>query len=167
MSKISCTLALILTLGLRVSSQPAATRVTASQEIGGAMPFEIPSLNLKGTVRPAADHRLYVVTLSLGGEPIETEVRLFRLVTSGGAHEPIGAGGGASLIIPLDRIPVDQELGQILPSDAIVSLIRRAGEPVTIEAEPRGTVAFLYELPLTAAVRALTLPDGRELRITP
>jgi hypothetical protein len=150
-----------------LSSQPAAMRVTASQEIAGAMPFEIPSLNLKGTLRPAADHRLSVVTLSLGEEPIETEVRGFRLVTSGGTYEPIGAGGGATLIMPLDRIPVDQEVGQILPSDAIVSLIRRAGEGVMIEAEPRGTVAFRYEFPLTAAVRSLTLPDGRALRITP
>ena len=62
---------------------------------------------------------------------------------------------------------IDQEVGQILPSDAIVSLIRRAGGSVTIEAEARGTIAFLYELPQTAAVRSLTLPDGRELRLIP
>jgi len=149
-----------------LSAQPAAAQVTASQAIAGTMSFEIPSLNLKGSVRPSADHRLQVVTLSLDDEPTETDVRRFRLVTSGGTYEPIGAGGGATLIIPLDRIPLDQEVGQILPSDAIVSLIRRA-DGITIEAEPRGTVAFLYDVPLAAAVRSLTLPDGRVLRIAP
>ena len=167
MNVVAAVVAVLLTVGHPLAAQPVLTQVTASQDIAGAMPFEIPSLTLKGTVRPAADHRLFVVTLLLGDEPIETEVRRFRLVTSGGAYDPIGAGGGATLIIPLDRIPVDQEVGQILPSDAIVSLIRRAGDTVTIEAEARGTIAFLYELPQTAAVRSLTLPDGRELRIIP
>jgi hypothetical protein len=165
---IVATVVTVLLLAARpLAAQRVLTQVTASQEIAGAMPFEIPSLTLKGDVRPAADHRLFVVTLLLGDEPIETEVRRFRLVTSGGAYDPIGAGGGATLIIPLDRIPVDQEVGQILPSDAIVSLIRRAGGSVTIEAEARGTIAFLYELPQTAAVRSLTLPDGRALRLIP
>ena len=167
MNVIAAAVATVLMVAPPLSSQPASEQVTASQEIAGSLSFEIPSLHLKGTVRPPADHRLYVVTLSLGEEPTELEVRRFRLVTSGGAYDPIGAGGGATLIIPLDRIPVDQEVGQILPSDAIVSLIRRAGDRVTIEAEPRGTIALLYELPLTAAVRSLTLPDGRALRITP
>ena len=30
-----------------------------------------------------------------------------------------------------------------------------------------GTVAFLFELPLNASVRALRLPDGRELVVAP
>jgi hypothetical protein len=166
MNIIAAAAAAALMAAMPLSSQPAASQVTASQELDGAMPFEIPSLRLTGTVRPAADRRLHVVTLSLGDEPTETDVRRFRLVTSGGTYEPIGAGGGATLIIPLDRIPLDQEIGQVLPSDAIVSLIRRAGG-VTIEAEPGGTVAFLYEVPLRAAVRSLTLPDGRTLRIAP
>jgi hypothetical protein len=165
MNVIAAGVAAALMAVLPLSSQPAAL-VTASQPIAGAMTFEIPSLNLKGAVRPAASHRLHIVTLSLGDQPTETDVRRFRLVTSSGTYEPIGAGGGATLIVPLDRIPLDQEVGQILPSDAIVSLIRRVGG-VTIEAEPGGTVAFLYEVPLGAAVRSLTLPDGRALRITP
>lgn len=167
MSKISFTLAVILTLGLPLSSQSFAAQVTASREIVAALPFEIPSLRLKGSVRPAPGARLYAVTITLGEEPIETDVRRFVLLTKDGAHEPIGAGGRADIIIPLDRVPLGREVGEILPSDAVLALTRTSPTSVTLEVGPRGTVAFLYELPATATVRALRLPDGRELAIAP
>ena len=147
------------------ASAQSRERIVQTEEIGGALPFEIPSMTMKGVVHPAAGRRLYIVTLALGEEAIEMDVNKFPLVTDGGTHEPIGAGAGENLIVPLDRVPVDQEVGQILPSDAIVSLTRR-GSGVTIEAGPRGTIALLYELPATSSVRALKLPDGRELRIS-
>ena len=167
MSRIPFTLAAILTLGLPFSPQSFAAQITEHREIVDALPFEIPSLRLKGSVRPAPGARLYAVTLTLGEEPIETDVRRFLLVTSDGAAEPIGAGGRADIIIPLDRVPLGREVGEILPSDAVLALTRTSTTSVTLEVGPRGTVAFLYELRASASVRALRLPDGRELTIAP
>ena len=138
--------------------------MTASRDVVDPLPFEIPSLKVKGFVRPAAGMRLYVVALTLGEDGIDTEVRRFLLVArSGITYQPIGAGGRPDLIMPLDRIPIGQEVGEILPSDAIVSLTRASAARVTLEVGPHGTVAFLYELPTEAFARALRLPDGREL----
>ena len=156
--------AAIVTAALPLSSQSFAARVTASRNVEDPMPFEIPSLRVKGLVHPAAGHRLFAVAISLGDEPIDTEVRRFVLAARDGTtYEPIGAGGRIDLIMPLDRIPVDKEVGEILPSDAIVSLTRRSATSVELEVGPRGTIAFLYELPAAASVRGLILPDGREL----
>ena len=47
----------------------------------------------------------------------------------------------------------------------MIVLTRRSADRVALEAGPRSTVVFLYEVPLTASVRALRLPDGRELAI--
>ena len=167
MSKVPSALAVILTIGLSLSSQSFAVQMTASHDAADALPFEIPSLRVKGTVRPATGNRLHIVSVTLGEEPLETDVRRFVLVTTTGTYEPIGAGGSAVLIIPLDRVPVDKEVGEILPSDAIVALTRRSSTSVTLEAGPRATLAFLYELPLASSVRALRLPDGRELTVAP
>lgn len=167
MSRVSFALVMILTLGLPLSSQSFAAQVTASRAIVEALPFEIPSLHETGTVRPAAGNRLHVVTIVLGEEAIETEVKRFVLVATTGVYEPIGAGGRADLIIPLDRVPVGREVGEILPSDAIVALTRTSATSVTFEVSPRGTAAFLFEVPLAAAVRSLRMPDGRELTVTP
>ena len=165
MSKISFTLAVILTLGLPLSSQSFAAQITEHREIVDALPFEIPSLRLTGSVRPEPGALLYAVTVALGEEPIETDVRRFVLLTSDGTSEPIGAGGRADIIIPLDRVPLGREVGEILPSDAVLALTRTSTTSVTLEVGPRGTVAFRYELRAAATGRALRLPDGRELAI--
>ena len=167
MSKITFTLAAILTLGLPLSSQSFPAQVTASRAILEPLPFEISSLHLRGTVRPAAGARLHSVTITLGEEPIETEVRRFLLVTTTDTYEPIGVGGRDDIIIPLDRVPLGREIGEILPTDAILALTRTSAASVTLEVGPRGTVAFLYEVPAAAKVRALRLPDGRELTVAP
>ena len=167
MSKIPFALTAILVLGLPLSSQSFAAQVSASRELGGALPFEVPSLHVSGTLIAAAGSRLLALTLALGDEPIETEVHRFVLVTSTGRYEPIGAGASADSLIPLDRIPLNKEVGVILPSDAIVALTRQSATSVILEVGPRGAVAFLYELPLGSSVRSLKLPDGRELVTTP
>jgi len=167
MSRIAFTFAVMLALGLPLSSQSFAAQVTAGRAIAGPLPFEISSLHLKGTVRAAAGARLHSVTITLGEEPIETEVRRFLLVTTAGTYEPIGAGGRDDIIIPFDRVPLGREIGEILPTDAILALTRTSATSVTLEVGPRGTVAFLYELPAAATVRALRLPDGRELTVVP
>jgi hypothetical protein len=167
MSRIAFTFAVMLALGLPLSSQSFAAQVTAGRAIDEPLPFEISSLHLKGTVRAAAGARLYSVTITLGEEPIETEVRRFLLVTTAGTYEPIGAGGRDDIIIPLDRVPLGREIGEILPTDAILALTRTSATSVTLEVGPRGTVAFLYEVPAAARVRALRLPDGRELTVSP
>lgn len=167
MSKISFTLVVILTLGLPLSSQSFAAQVAASDRLVEGLPWVIPTLRLTGTLRPGPGNRLHVVTITLGEEPFETEVRRFVLVTTSGTYEPIGAGGRANLIVPLDRIPINQEVGEVLASDAIVVLTRTSADRVVFEVGPRGTASFLFEVPEDAAVRALRLPDGRELSATP
>jgi hypothetical protein len=167
MNTSALVVAAALMLALPFSSQSFAAQITAHTEIVDVLPFEIPSLRLKGSVRAAPGARLYAVTITLGEEPIETDVRRFVIVTKDGTYEPIGAGGRADIIIPLDRVPLGREVGEILPSDAVLALTRTSPTAVTLEVGPRGTVAFLFELPATVTVRAFRLPDGRELTLTP
>jgi hypothetical protein len=146
-------LALVLTL---VSGHPLPDEV----------PFWIPSLRVDGTIRPAAGHRLFVVTATAGEEPIDVEdISRFVLITSAGRRAPIGAGVDAATIAPFDRIPVGKQVGQILPSDAMIVLERSSATRVSLEIGPRATIAFLYEIPRAATVSALRLPDGRQLTI--
>jgi hypothetical protein len=163
MSRIAFTLAALLALGLPLSSQSFPAQVSASREIGGSLDFEVPSLHVSGTLIAAAGSRLVALTLGLGDEPIETDVRRFVAVTSKGRCEPIAAGGSADSLVPLDRIPLNKEVGVILPTDAIVALTRESATNVILEVGPKGSVAFLYEVPQDASVRSLRLPDGREL----
>ena len=158
---------MILGLGLPRPSQSLAAQVSAIREVGGALPFEIPSLRMPPSLLSAAPGtRLYVVTVAVGEEGIESEARRFVLVTSSGSREPIGAGPSAEQIIPFDRIPDNQEVGVVLPSDTILALTRRSAS-VMLEVAPREQVSLLYQLPAAASVRALRMPDGRELAITP
>jgi hypothetical protein len=130
------------------------------------VPFWIPSMRVGGTIRPAPGHRLFIVTATVGEEPIDAEdISRFSLITSAGRREPIGAGVSDSSIVPFDRIPVGQQVGQILPSDAMIVLTRSSATRVALEVDPRVTIAFLYEVPRAASVRALRLPDGRQLAI--
>ena len=108
-----------------------------------------------------------MVTIAVGDEGLFADVREFTLVTSRGTRTAIGAGWNGVSIIPFDRIPVGREVGQVLPTDALLALNRTSPTNVTVELGPRGTIAFLFDLPLDARVRALRLPDGRELKMTP
>jgi hypothetical protein len=63
---------------------------------------------------------------------------------------------------PLAAQPV---LTQVTESQQIAGTMPFEIPSLTLKA--RGTIAFLDELPQTAAVRSPTLLDGRELRITP
>jgi hypothetical protein len=168
MSTISLILAVLLAMASPLALQSPGARMTASHDVVEPMSFAMPSLKLEGLVRASSGNRLYVVALDLGDESIESEVARFVLVGANGTtYEPIGAGGGADLIIPLDRIPIGTEVGEILPSDAIVSMTRRSATSVSLEVGPAGTIAFLYQLPIAVSVRALRLPDGRELATRP
>jgi hypothetical protein len=161
-------LASIVAIALPGAPQSIGARLTTSRDVAEPMPFAIPSLKVQGLVRPAAGHRLYVIVLALDEEGVDAEVGQFVLIAGDGAtREPIGAGGRADLIMPLDRLPVGREVGEILPTDAIVAFVRRSATHVSVEVGPLGTLAFLYEIPADASVRAIRLPDGRELAIAP
>lgn len=158
----------VLTVAVPHSSQSSGVQLTASRDVADPMAFVIPSLKVDGFVRAVAGNRLYVVALALGEEPIDADVGAFVLVARNGTtYRPIGAGGRPDLIMPLDRIPVGREVGEILPSDAILSLTRQSATSVMLEVGPHGTIAFLYELPAAVLVRGLRLPDGRELTTLP
>jgi len=128
---------------------------------------------LKGVVAPTAGHRLHIVEIVLGPTPVYTEVATFRLVAdirpagASGASDAeftaIAVGGQADTLFPLARLPLEHEVGQVLPSDAILALTRHGDVSVTLEAGPLATLAFLYEIPDAAAPKSLKLPDGTVL----
>jgi len=129
--------------------------------------FSNPVLGLKGTIRPIPGSRFEIVSIVLGDLPVEGEIRQFALVSTGGVlYEPIAAGGGPDLIFPIDSLPLGREMGQILPSDALVQLKRTSATSVTLEADAGATLAFVFQLPEREATRALRLPDGGELALT-
>src|SRR6476661_5052874 len=122
---------LILFAWLTLQTPAAAATMTSSRNVTEPLTFFNPAQNLSGTIRPLPGDRLQMVVITVGEEPIAAEIRRFRLISAGGAHyEPIAVGGGADLILPLDVLPAGREVGQILPSDAIVVLTRTSSSSV-------------------------------------
>jgi hypothetical protein len=161
-------LSLIITLvaAALAIAQGLDVRVTTVTHVTEPLAYANPSLNLKGTVSPAPGHRLDIVVLSLGATPVDAEVGEFALLAADGrSYTPIGVGGGAHLIFPLDRLGIGQEVGQVLPTDAIVAVTRNSSSSVTLEAGPKATIALLYEVPANAVVKSLRLPDGSLLAV--
>jgi hypothetical protein len=157
---------LILLAWLALQTPAAAATMTSSRSLTEPLAFSNPALQLQGTIRPKPGDRLQMVIITVGEQPITAEVRRFRLVSAGGAHyEPIAVGGGADLIFPLDSLPPGRELGQILPSDAIITLMRTSSSSVMLEADAGATLALVFELPQGTLLRCLTLPDGLELAV--
>jgi hypothetical protein len=123
-------------------------------------------LKVSGTIRPIPGHRLDLVVITLGDMPIDADLRQFTLISTDGLkHEPIAAGGGPDLIFPIDSLELGREVGQILPSDAQVLMKRISTTSVALEADPHATLAFVFQLPERAVLRALRLPDGSELTL--
>ena len=154
-----------LVLGL-LASPPLAT-LTSARSTGEALWFSSPALGVKGTIAPISGSRFEIVVITLGDEPVEVELRQFALITSDkSVHEPIAAGASADLIFPVDSIPLGREVGQILPSDAMVSLKRTTFATVMLEADAHATVALVFQVPERLEARALKLPGGAELVVT-
>jgi len=159
---LACTAA----LPIHLFAQRVDVKLTTLQSVTAPMPFSNPSLGLKGTIRPLPGDRFELVVIALGKEPIVSEVRHFVLISDSGIrYEPVAVGGSPDLILPLDCVPLGLEVGQILPSDAILALKRVSTTSVTIDAGSGVTVAFVYELPQAAGLRSFRLPDGRELAL--
>jgi hypothetical protein len=153
-------------VALAVAQALAGVRVATVTHLTEPLAYANPSLDVKGAVGPAPGHRLDIVVIALGATPLEAEVGAFTLLADGGVgFAPIGVGGGVNLIVPLDRLPIGREVGQILPTDAIIAVTRNSSTSVTLEAGPNGTVALLFELPTRTVVKSLRLPDGRLLSI--
>ena len=94
------------------------------------------------------------------------ELATFRLVSDAGDEfAPIAVGGRPDTLFPTARLPLEQEVGQILPSDAILAVTRHGDVSVTLEAGPNATLAFLYDIPQGAHAGSLKLPDGRLLAL--
>jgi hypothetical protein len=151
-------------LSLNLSAQAIDVKLTTLQSATGSLPFSSPALGVKGTIRPMPGDRFELVVIALGDRTIVAEVRQFVLVSAGGvSYAPVAIGGGPDLIVPLDCVPLGLEVGQILPSDAILSVKRVSTTRVTIDAKAGVTIALVYQLPEEATVRSFKLPDGREL----
>jgi hypothetical protein len=147
-----------------LTTPPIGATMTSAQSTGAPIWFSNPALGMKGTITPIAGAHFEVVVIALGDAPLEAELRQFTLVAANSTtFEPIAAGGGADLIFPIDSMPLGRELGQILPSDAMVSLKRTTPVTVMVEADAHATLAFVFQVPEGTALRALKLPDGAEL----
>jgi hypothetical protein len=145
---------------------PLDATVTLVQALDNGLAFANPASRSKGTIEPAAGFRLEIVEITLGAMPIEADLSGFKLVSAGGLqYAPIGVGGGSDTIVPLERLPLGREVGQILKSNAIVAVTRTSTTSVTLDADPHATVALLYELPLASVSNALRLPDGTLLTL--
>lgn len=148
-----------------LAAQPIAT-LTRVKQATEPVYFSNPALGVKGTMRPIPGSRLEIVAIALKDTAIEADLRQFTLIAADGVlYEPIAAGGGPDLVFPIDSLPVGREMGQILPSDALVSLKRLSSTTVMLEADPGATLAFVFQVPVEATLRALRLPDGSELLI--
>ena len=168
----------ILPLALALLLQPPASpqglpglvldaRVTRVTAIASTIAFDNPAIHLKGVIAPTSGNRLQIVEIALGQTPVYTELATFRLVSQAGDEfTPIAVGGRADTLFPNARLPLEQEVGQILPTDAILAVTRHGQVSVTLEAGPLATLAFLYDLPQAAVAKSLKLPDGQILSLT-
>ena len=155
-----------LLAALLTAAPPLGAALTSVRGTVEPLSFSNPSLGLKGTITPVAGARFEVVVITLGDEPVEGDLRQFTLTSAAGSsYEPVAAGGGPDLIVPIDSMPLGRELGQILPTDALVTLTRTSPATVLLEADPRATLAFVFQVPLDATMRTLTLPGGTELAL--
>jgi len=142
---------------------PIGAKLTLVRSLD-ALPYFNPALAIKGTLEPSPGNRLVIVEFTIGANGVEAGLASFVLTTSADAsHTPIAAGGGSNLTFPVARIPVGQEMGQILPTDAIVAVKRLSATSAAIEAGPIATIALVYDVPKDAAPRTLKLPDGSVL----
>jgi hypothetical protein len=140
---------------------PLDARVTRVTSVASGVAFDNPAIHVKGVIAPTSGNRLQVVEIALGATPVYTELATFRLVSvAGDEFIAIAVGGRADTLFPIARLPLEQEVGQILPSDAILALTRHGQVSVTLEAGPQATLAFLYDIPRDAVVKSLKLPDG-------
>jgi len=147
-----------------VAAPALDARVTRVTAVASGVAFDNPAIQLKGVIAPTAGHRLQIVEIVLGQTPVYDELATFKLLAvTGEEFTPIAVGGRADTLFPSARLPLEQEVGQILPSDAILAVTRHGDVSVTLEAGPLATLAFLYDVPKDAAVKSLRLPDGTQL----
>jgi hypothetical protein len=158
--------ALVLTASMQTPAPPHGATLTLVKRATEPLFFSNPVLRMSGTIRPIPGHRLDLVAITLGDMPIEADIRQFTLISTGGVpYEPIAAGGGPDLIFPIDSLPLGREMGQILPSDALVLLKRISTTTVMLEADAGATLAFVFQLPERLSTRAFRLPNGSELAL--
>jgi hypothetical protein len=146
--------------------EPIGATLTLVTRVAGSFPFSNPVLGLKGTVDPAAGHRLQIVEIALAAAPVYAELGTFKLVTTDNReYAPIAVGGAGYSMFPVARLPLGKEVGQVLPTDAVFAVTKNSATSVLLDAGPKATLAFLYELPQAATMKTLKLPDGSRLSI--
>jgi hypothetical protein len=145
---------------------PIAARVTRVDSVRGPVEFSNPALSIKGTIEPRAGNLLQMIEIALGDTDVSAEASAFELVTADDRrYAPIAVGGGARLLFPLARLPIGDEMTQILPIEGIIAVTKNSATSVTVEATSMATLAFLYEVPRDATVKTLKLPDGGALAL--
>jgi hypothetical protein len=148
-------------LMIAAAQHPRIDATVTGKALGTSVAYSNPALRVSGTIEAMPGRRLYVVELAVGTSDVAAELAAFRLAVDGGAeYVAIAAGGGANLLFPVDKLAIGIETTQILPTDGIVAFTRYSATSLIIETTPRATLALLYDIPETASVTALKLPDG-------
>jgi hypothetical protein len=164
MTHIFVAIAAALHLSSPGQHEPIGAAVTVVTRVAGSFTFSNPALGLNGTVDPAPGDRLHIVEIALAATPVYAELETFRLVTTDDReYPPIGVGGAAYSMFPVDRLPIGREVGQVLPTDAVLAVTKNSATSVLLDAGPQATLAFLYELPQNATIKMRKLPDGSRL----
>ena len=148
--------------------EPIGATVTLITRVAGSFPFANPVLGLKGNVDPAPGFRLQIIEIVLADAPVYAELETFKLVTTDDReYAPIAVGGEGYSMFPVDKLPLGREVGQVLRTDAILAVTKNSATSVLLDASPKATLAFLYEVPQDATPKTLKLPDGSRLSIDP
>jgi hypothetical protein len=152
---------LAVVLSIATGQHPPIDATVTGKTMGATVSYSNPAIGQSGTIEAAPGHQLYVVEIAVGTSDVAAELAAFRLAVDGGAnYVAIAAGGGANLLYPIDKLAIGKELTQILPVDGIIAVTRNSATSVIVETTPKATLALLYDIPETASVSALLLPDG-------
>ena len=108
--------------------------------MAGSFTFANPVLGLKGNVDPAPGFRLQTIEIALADTPVYAELGTFKLVTADDReYAPIAVGGAGYSMFPVDKLPFGREVGQVLPTDAILAMTRNSATSVLLDAGPKAT----------------------------
>jgi hypothetical protein len=132
-------------------------RVKSMKSLAGPLSYSNPAAQLSGEMQPSPKCRLVLLEVALGKTSLKAEAAALKLITKAGdSYSPIGIGGSADQIVPLDRLAVGRVVGMVLPGGAMFMLTKRK-DAMTVSVDPEGVLMLLYDVPVEASVKLVSL----------